>query len=245
MQAVYRDLCPDGTLRAAINYANPVLVQRDAASGEPCGLAVDLVDDLAGRLSAPRSLLCFEGAVSVFQAGLAGAWDIAFLAIDPVRAQGLDFTAPFVVLEGTYLVRGPSPFRTVIDLDHPGVRIAVGQGTIYDLHLTRHLHHAELIRTPTTRGALERFLCEGLDAMAGLKQTLAAFAQVNAGLRVIEGRFAPIEQAIAVPKGRSAGLRYLKAFVDEMKDSHRLDKALERNGVLGCAAAPKSARPAA
>jgi polar amino acid transport system substrate-binding protein len=243
MQAVYRDLCPDGTLRAAINDANPVLVQRDAASGEHCGLAVDLVDDLAARLSVPRSLLFYEGAVSIFEARLAGEWDIAFLAIDPVRAQGVDFTAPFVALEGTYLVRGTSPFRTAIDLDHPGVRIVVGQGTVYDSHLTRHLHHAELIRTHTTREALQRFLSEELDAMAGLKQPLAAFAQVTPGLHVIEGRFAAIQQAIAVPKGRSAGLRYLKAFVDEIKDSQRVVRALERNGVLGCAAALKLARP--
>ena len=56
------------------------------------------------------------------------------------------------------------------------MRIAVVQGTVYDVHLMCSLHHAELIRSRTSRGALERFLAEGLDAVAGLKQPLAAFA---------------------------------------------------------------------
>jgi hypothetical protein len=44
---------------------------------------------------------------------------------------------------------------------------------------------------------------------------------VNAGLRVMEGRFMAIEPAFAVPKGHSAGLRYLKTFVEELKASRR------------------------
>jgi polar amino acid transport system substrate-binding protein len=227
MQAVYRDLAPGGTLRAAVSYSNPVLVQRDAAGGEPCGLAIDMVDELARRLSVPRSLLGFEGAASLVDAGLAGAWDVGFVAIHPVRAQGLDFTPPFVVLEGTYVVHEPSPYHTALDLDHAGMRIAVVQGTVYDVHLTRSLRHAQLVRSPTPDGARECFLADGLDAVAGLKQPLAAFAHATPGLRVIEGRFAAIEQAIAVPKGRYAGLRYLKAFVEETKASGRVAAALE------------------
>jgi polar amino acid transport system substrate-binding protein len=230
MEAVYRDLAPGGTLRAAFNYGNPVLVQRDAMGGEPHGLAVDLVDELAGRLAVPRVLIGFEGAASIFDAGKAGEWDLGFLAIDATRSQGVDFTAPFVVLEGAYVVRAASPCRTVLDLDRPGSRIAVAQGAVYDAHLTRSLRHAELIRTPTARSALDRFLVEGLDAAAGLKQPLAEFARVHRDLRLIEGRFAAIEQAIAVPKGRAAGLRYLNAFVDEVKASRRVAAALARLG---------------
>jgi polar amino acid transport system substrate-binding protein len=230
MDAVYRDLAPGGTLRAAVNYGNPVLVQRDATGGEPHGLAIDLVDELAGRLAVPRVLIGFEGAASVFDAGKAGTWDVAFLAIDAARAQGVDFTAPFVVLEGSYVVRVASPCRTVLDLDRTGSRIAVAEGAVYDAHLTHSLRHAELIRTSTSRSALERFLAEGLEAAAGLKQPLAEFVRANRDLRLIEGRFAAIEQAIAVPKGRPAGLRYLNAFVEEVKMSRRVAAALDRLG---------------
>ena len=84
-------------------------------------LGVDLFDELAQRLSVRRSLVGYEGSVSVFEAGLAGAWDVAILAIDRVRAERLDFTPPFVVLEGTYVIRTPSPCSTVLDLDRADI----------------------------------------------------------------------------------------------------------------------------
>jgi len=227
MDAVHRDLVPGGTLRAALSYGNSGLVQRDISSGELRGLAVDLFDELAQRLSVRRSLVGYEGSVSVCEAGLEGAWDVAILAIDRVRAEQVDFTPPFVVLEGTYVTREPSPCSSVLGLDRAGMRISIVQDTVFDAHLTHSLRHAELIRSPTFQGAVDRFLVEGLDAVAGLKQQMAAFVQANVGLHVMEGRFMAIEPAFAVPKGHSAGLRYLKTFVEELKASRRVADALQ------------------
>ena len=238
MQAVYRDLVPSGTLRAAVNFGNALVAHREGAGGEPRGLAVDLVKELARRLSVPSSVLEFEGVAGILEAGLDSTWDVAFLAIDPVHSKRFDFTPPFVVFEGTYVVRDNSPNRTVLDLDREGVCIAVAQDATYDRYLTRTLRHAQLVRSPTFKRALELFLSEGFDAVAGLKQPLAAFATANRGLHVIDGRFAAIEQAIAVPKGRSAGVRYLKAFVEEMKASGRVAASLECTRDLDAAAAP-------
>jgi polar amino acid transport system substrate-binding protein len=107
------------------------------------------------------------------------------------------------------------------------MRISIVQDTVFDAHLTHNLRHAELIRSPTFQSAVERFLAEGLDAVAGLKEQMTAFVQANAGLRVMEGRFMAIEPAFAVPKGHSAGLRYLTTFVEELKASRRLADALQ------------------
>jgi polar amino acid transport system substrate-binding protein len=226
MQAVYRDLAPQGTLRAAVNFANAAIVQRKAADGAPYGLAAELADELARRLSVPVSLLGFDGVAPILEAGLAGGWDLAFLSVDPARSRNLDFTAPYVVLESTYAVHQDSPYRSVLELDREGVRIAVGKGGFYDVRLTRTLKHAELVRAPTYRDAVELFLHDRLDALAGLKVPLIAFAQANGGLRVIEGRFWTVEQAMALPKGRAAGLRYLNTFVDQMNGSGRIAAAL-------------------
>lgn len=241
MKAVYRELTPVGTLRVAVNFGNAIIAQRDRTNGEPRGLAVDLADELARRLSVPRLILGFDGPAQTFDAGLAGAWDLAFLAIDQARREHLDFTAPYVVLESTYLVHDDSPHRCVLDLDREGVRIAVAQGGYYDLRLSRTLRHAQLMRAPTQRDTLELFLRDRLDALAGLRQPLLAFAQANSGVHVIEGRFAAVEQAIAVPKGRTAGLRYLNAFVEQMKSGGRVAATLQ--GTLDIAtpvAAPSS-----
>jgi polar amino acid transport system substrate-binding protein len=240
LQAVARDLVPSGTLRAAIAVGSAVVAPREAGDARPRGLAVDLVNELARRLSVPNSLVEFDGIMGIVDAGADGDWDIAFLAIDPTYAARFDFTPPYVVFEGTFLVHDESPYRTALDLDHDGIRIAVCQGTTFDLHLTRTLRRAQLVRSPTFKGALDLFRTEGLDAIAGLKQTLDGFARANDRLHVIDGRFAAIGHAIAVPKGRLAGVRYLKAFVEEMKASGRIASWLQRSADLagGAAAAP-------
>ena len=126
----------------------------------------------------------------------AGAWGVCFLAIDPVRAAGIDFTAPYVVIEGTFLVPADSKLREFADVDRDGVRIAVGRGSAYDLFLTRTLKHAQLVREPTSVSALELFLTQQFEAAAGVRQSLATFAKAHANLRLFADRFMLIEQAV-------------------------------------------------
>ena len=234
------ELAPSGKLRAAINFGNPVLAQKDPTTGEPRGVSVDLARELSRRLGVPVELVTFDAAGKVFDALKMGAWDIAFLAIDPERAAEIAFTAPYVVIEGTYLVPADSPLRTVEDVDRDGVRVAVGNKSAYDLYLTRTLKRAQLVRVPTSPSAIDVFLKDKLEAVAGVKQPLLQFAKTNPNVRVMDGRFMAIEQAIGMPKGRDAGARYLRAFVEEMKVSGFVARGLERSGQGDATVAPKA-----
>jgi polar amino acid transport system substrate-binding protein len=237
---VVGELAPGGRLRAAINFGNGVLVQRDPATGEPRGISPELARELGRRLGVPIELVTFDAAGKVFDALAAGAWDIAFLAIDPVRAAGIDFTAPYVVIEGTYLVPASSPLRSIADVDRDGVRVAVARGSAYDLYLTRALVHAALVRQPSGPEALAMFQRDRLEAAAGVKQSIVAYARAHPDLRVIDGRFMSIEQAMATPKGRAAGARYLRQFIEEMKASGFIARALVASGQAEAAVAPAS-----
>ena len=119
---VVKEIAPEGKLQAAINFGNPVLAQKDATTGEPRGISADLSRELARRLGVPVEFVLFEAAGKVADAVKAGAWDIAFLAIDPGRANDIAFTAPYVVIEGTYLVPADSPLRTIADVDREGAQ---------------------------------------------------------------------------------------------------------------------------
>ena len=231
-------LAPTGKLRAAINYGNPVLAQPDAATGQPRGVSVDLARELGARLGVPVDLVTFDAAGKVFDALRGGAWDVAFIAIDPARSAQIDFTAPYVVIEGTYLVPVSSPLRSIADVDREGVRIAVGNKSAYDLYLSRTLKRAQLIRTPTSPGAVELFVKEKLEAAAGVKQPLVEFAKTNPNVRVIDGRFMAIEQAMGTPRGRDAGAKYLREFVEEMKASGFVAAGLQRSGQGDATVAP-------
>ena len=126
MAAARADLAPSGTLKAAINYGNPVLTQGTPAGGDLRGITVDLARELGKRLGVPVELVPYDAAGKVTDAVKTGAWNIAFLAVDPTRANDVTFTAPYVEIEGTYLVPGDSPLKAIEDVDREGVRIAVG-----------------------------------------------------------------------------------------------------------------------
>jgi len=237
---VVRDLAPTGKLRAAINFGNPVLAQKDPATGEPRGVSVDLARELGRRLDVPVELVAFDAAGKVFDALKTNAWDVAFLAIEPARATEIAFSAPYVVIEGTYLVPVGSPLHVIDEVDREGVRIAVGNKSAYDLYLTRTLKRAQLVRAPTSPAALELFVNEKLEAAAGVKQPLVQFARANPNVRVMDGRFMAIEQAMGTPRGREAGARYLRQFVEEMKASGFVAGALERSGQGDAMVAPPS-----
>jgi len=236
------DLAPVGTLRAAINYGNPVLAQSMPAAGAPHGVSADLARELGRRLGVPVRFVIFHEAGAVTAAASSHnpskAWDIAFLAIDPIRAADSAFTPPYVQIEGTYLV-GPGASRgSVAEMDAPGVRIAVARGSAYDLYLTRALRHAELVRSPDSAAAVAAFESGHLDALAGVRQPLEALAATHPGWRVLDGRFMQIDQAMALPAGHPAGLAYLRGFIAEMKASGFVARALQVSGQSGAAVAP-------
>lgn len=204
---VLRDLAPTGKLRAAINQGNVVLAQK-SPSGEPVGVTVDLTRELAKCLGVVLEMITFDAAGKVFAALETNVWDIAFLAIEPVRAAQIEFTLPYVQIEGVYVVPANSPLKNPAEIDSAGMRIAVAKGSGYDLFLTRTIKNATLIRAGTGPEALMMFVSEKLEAAAGVRKPVVDFVDENPGLRVIEPRFMVIEQAMGTPKGRLAGVAY-------------------------------------
>ena len=232
---VVKNLAPTGKLRAAINLGNPVLAQKDPAGGEPKGVTADLARELAKRAGVPLEFVTFDAAGKVFDALKTGAWDIAFLAIEPVRAAEIEFTAPYVIIEGVYMVPVGSALKTVADVDRPGVRVAVNKASAYDLFLTRTLKHAQLVRGES---GVDLFVADKLEVAAGVKQPMVAYAKTNQNVRIMDGRFMEIRQAMGTPKGRDAAARYLRGFVEEMKASGFVAEALKRSNQPDAAVAP-------
>lgn len=232
-----RVLAPSGTLRAAINFGNPVLAQRDA-TGEPRGVSVELARELGQRLGVPVRFVPYEEAGLVAAAAVQDAWDVAFLAIDPLRGATIEFTAPYVLIEGTYVAPPDSKLDSIEAVDQPGVRICVAANSAYDLFLSRALKHAELVRFASGGAAEAAFLGGAFHALAGVKQPLAALVRTHPELRLLPGRFMSIRQAMAVPKGRAAGSPFLRSFVEQAKASGFVRAALDATGQREAEVAP-------
>ncbi|HSN21994.1 MAG TPA: ABC transporter substrate-binding protein [Usitatibacter sp.] len=236
--SVAHEFAPSGTLRIGVNYGNPVIAQKDPSGGDPRGVGPELGRELGRRLGVPVAYVTYDTAGTMADAAKAGAWDVAFLANDPARASEIAFSAPYVQIEGTYMVRRDSPLRSIADVDREGIRVAVGDKTAYDLFLSRHLEHAKLVKAPTSKAAIALFLSGNLDAVAGVKNPLVAAAQRDPGLRVIEGNFMVIGQAAGVPRPRENAARYLSAFIEEAKKSGFVARALAASGVGDATVAP-------
>ena len=235
---VRADLAPSGRLRAAINFGNPILAFREAASPEPRGVSVDLARELARRLGVPVEFVTYDAAGKVVEGLRSGAWDVAFVAFDPARAIDIAYSAPYVVIEGAYLVPAASAIRANGDVDRESVRVVVGAGSAYDLFLTRELRRATIVRAPTSQEVTGTMLSGGIEVAAGVRQQLEGDAQQRPGLRVLDGRFMVINQAMGIPRGRDAGAEYLREFVEAVKASGFVADALARHRIEGAAVAP-------
>ncbi|MEU0266986.1 transporter substrate-binding domain-containing protein [Nocardioides sp. NPDC006303] len=220
------DLAPTGTLRASINLGNPVLAQ--GTPDAPSGVTVDIARELARRLGVPVSFQCFDAARKSFEVLRSGSADVAFLAIEPARAAEVEFTAPYVLIEGVYAVAADSPIRTADDVDRPGVRVGVKEGSAYDLFLTRTLENAEVVRGAD---GIDAFREHGLEVAAGIRQPLSRHVAADPGLRLVEPRFMQIRQAVAVARDhRPATVRFLHDLVEDLKASGRIAESLATSG---------------
>jgi len=236
--AVRADLAPTGKIRAGINYGNAVLATKNESTGELRGVAVDLARELGRRSELAVELVAFPSAGQMVAALKNGAWDMAFLAAEPGRAGEIGFTAPHLIIEGTYLLPPGSSIRGIEEVDCAGVRIGVATGSAYDLYLSRNIKNAQFIRAADTDSTFQLILDGKVDMVAGVRQALVANATKLSGARVLDERFMVIEQAAGMPKGREEGLRYLRDFIEEMKACGFVAQALKKSGVLDVAVAP-------
>ncbi|VCU69617.1 cystine transporter subunit [Pigmentiphaga humi] len=238
-QALARAFAPTGPLRASINLGNPILAGKDPETGEPCGVSVDLARALAAELGLPLELVVFDSAGKSVEAVTNEQADFGFFAVDPVRGAGISFTEPYVLIEGSYLVKQDSPLRDNSEVDRPGHRVVVGKGSAYDLYLTREFKHAQIVRAQTSPTTVDVWLEQGLEVAAGVRQQLESDAQRVGGVRLLPGGFMVIRQAMGCPKSRPAEVvQALSDFVERMKAEGFVEQALRRHGIEGASVAP-------
>lgn len=232
-EKVIAELSEPGVLRAGINLGNILLVTGRSASGDPQGVSPDMARAIAERLGVGVQYVSYATPGEVADAAEKGEWDIALIGAEPARAKHIAFSPAYVEIEATYLVAEDAPFRNAGDVDREGVRIAVSARSAYDLYLERSLQHGELCRGEGLAGALDRYVGEKLDALAGLRPALIENAGAVPGTRVLDGCFTTVQQAIGTRLANTATAAFVKDFVAEACASGLVAAAIERHGVAG------------
>ena len=238
-QQLLQTFTPTKKLRASINLGNPILANKDPQSGLPFGVSIDLAKNFAKLLGVELELVVFDSAGKSVEAVTAEKADIGFFAVDPLRGEGIGFTAPYVLIEGAYLVKNDSSIQANEEVDDAKNTVVVGKGSAYDLFLSRELKHAEIVRAPTSPTVVDIFVGEAHDVAAGVRQQLEADMKRFAGFRLLPGRFMVIQQAMGLPKSYGPeALAFLGAYVEEMKSSGFVAQSLKRHGIEGASVAP-------
>jgi polar amino acid transport system substrate-binding protein len=227
-----KELAPTGKLRVGVNLGNFLLVQRNP-DGTIRGIVPDLAQELARRLGVAAELRQYEKVGEVADGAKKGEWDVAFIGAEPQRAAEIDFTAPYVEIEATYLVPAGSTIGSIAEVDRKGVRIAVAGRSAYHLWLERNLKQAELVVGDSIDHSEQRFLAEKLEVLAGLRPRLLQDLDKMPGARILEGRFTAVQQAIGTPKGRPAGAEYLRKFAEDVKASGLVAELIARHRIQG------------
>src|SRR3989449_6961209 len=231
-ETVLHDLAPSGVMRIAFNYNNRNNATRDPITGALTGPGIDMSCKLAQGTHAQFVAIAYLGALPLLAGVANGEWDAAFAFDQTLEPPGITAAIPHIGVDNTYLVRSGAAFQTVADVDAPGVRISVAQGSAGDIYLGRTLKYATLVRTAATPQALDLLRTGQVDAFAGGRgpQVLAFIA--CCGGRLLPDNFLIANLAMVVPdtatRHSGAGLQYINEFVDWAKTSGLVQEAIDR-----------------
>jgi len=231
-------LAPHGILRAGINMSNFLLVTGRSASGDPEGVSPSMARAIADRLGVPVKYVPYAKPGELADEAGRDVWDIGLIGAEPARAEKIAFTAAYAEIEATYLVPSGSTLKTIADVDKPGVRIAVTARSAYDLWLERNIKHATLVRSNSLDGALEQFVADKLEALAGLRPRLLTDVTKIPGAAILDGQFTAVQQAVGTAKANVAGAAWLHSVVEEAKASGLVAQFIAQHGVKGLSVAP-------
>jgi polar amino acid transport system substrate-binding protein len=234
-------LAPTGTMRAAISVgptANLFRATLDPATNQPRGVGVDLAQALGRHLGVPVALVTYTTYVDLLEAAGRGAWDVTCVTFDQERTTVMDYGPAYAFFEFTYLVPDGSPIRTHEDIDRPGVRVAVAEGSVTARNREQALTQATLVRVKTPAEIREHVRAGQVEAAAAGRETLTGLATQLPGARVLEGGFHREGVAVAVPKHRPAALAYVTAFIEAAKASGVVRRALDDAGFKDVPVAP-------
>ena len=230
-EAILRALAPHGELRAAINMSNFLLVSGRSADDSPDGLSPDLAKEIATRLGVPCRLIPFEGPGQLADAVGKDIWDIGNIALEPERAQTIDFSASYIKIDANFLVRENSDITTNAEVNKQGIEIILYNRSAYDLWLKENFSYPDYVRVPSIQESHKMFYDGKADVLASLKPRLVDELAKIAGYRIIEQPFTSIHQSVGIQKGHPEALEFLNSLIADLSGNGFIERSLKRHGV--------------
>ncbi len=234
-------LAPGGALRVAIAVGpalSPMWTMRDAATGKPRGVTVDLGAAMAAALGVSVDYVEHESSGKIVEAAASGNWDVTFIPVDAERKKALAFGPNYFLGESTYLVAGRTGIKTLAGIDRPDIRITGVEGTATIRSARRTIEQASVLGVTGLDEALALFAAGLSDAIALGRESLVELAGKFPGSRVLDGHFHAAGIAVGVPLAHDGALRAASTLLERFKADGRLRQMFDRNGLGHCDVAP-------
>jgi polar amino acid transport system substrate-binding protein len=233
-----KQIAPTGKLRVNLIGSNAILITK-AADGSYRGIAVVVAERLAKQLGVPLEMAPSESPAAYSESLSKDTWDIVLSGRDPLRAEHVVFSEPYLEIESLFLARPGVDLASADQVDRAGIRIVVVKGGSQDNYLTRNLKHATLIRAKDASTSAKEELTAGrADIFGGTGPGVYTMAAGYPGSKILAGRFSVVEQSIGLPRKRADALPVINVFVSELKRSGIVAAELQRAGLQGVRAAP-------
>lgn len=233
------DIAPTGTLRAVYLAGNPAQAVQDRATGAIRGASADIANELGRRLGKPVALKPLANPQAVIDAVAGGTADIGFVAYAPSRAGTVEFSQTYMFVQQSFLVLEGSSIRAIADLDRAGLKIAGTRNDSVTLYMKRKLKQAAVVEIENNLAEIKRMLlAKEIDAFGANRQRLTTLMKDAPGTRLLQGSYFGVPQTVIVPKGKAAALAAVNRFIDDLRSSGFLDRAIKASGIVGIEAAP-------
>jgi polar amino acid transport system substrate-binding protein len=230
---VVRLLTPTGKLRVGLYLGSPLSLIENPATGETHGVGFELGREFARRLGVPYEPVVYKQNGEVIAALKSGNVDILFTNATPARAKDIDFTQPYLEMDAGYLVPPSSPIATFADVDRPGVRVVVVDGSTSVVKLPALLKNAVVMRTPNLDGGIELLALGKADVFATNKTILFGLSDKLPGSKVLDGRYGVEQIAMGMAQGKEPALACAREFITSVISAGRVEAAAERASVRG------------
>jgi polar amino acid transport system substrate-binding protein len=228
------ELAPNNTLRVGLLVANPVLVTKKL-DGTLGGVAVDLGQLIAAKLGARYQEVTYQTTDTFAKSFGSGEWDVAIGPQTPVAEKNADLSAPFMLVENTYVAAPGRQFSSATEVDRDGVKIAVVLNGAPDQYLSTHLKAAALVRVDGSTPEIVEALRTGkADVYGSNAENVEEAAKSLPGSKVLSGAFRTVSMVVAYPKGKSsAAQESLKGIVNEAKSSGLIQRSIDTAKLKG------------
>jgi polar amino acid transport system substrate-binding protein len=226
-------LAAGSDLRVALIISNPVLVKREP-DGKLSGISVDIANALGAKLGLTVRVVPYENIVRFNQSIGKDEWDIGFEPRDLSRIAQLAFSDPFIEVDNSYVARPGSGLITPEDVDRPGIRVGVAQGSPTEGYLSRTLKSAQIVRLTGGLVTAEQALSfDRVNVYADYTQIAYLVQAEVPGATVLLQPLNVVRMTIAIPKSNADALTTVNDFIANAKRDGTIANAIKGAGLRG------------